>query len=95
MLTLNSSIDIAAANAVAQYRKDAKTAEDAAQLVVSRARSQDTDRDSLISSLTFRVKELEELVARQKGEIEALRLLVWPNTDGLRPGLNKAPRPPK
>lgn len=95
MLTLNTSIDLVAANAVSQYRKDARAAEEAAQLLVSRARSQDSDREMLLASLTSRVEELEDLVARQKEEIEALRLLVWPNAGGLRSKPTKAPRPPK
>ena len=95
MMSLNTSIDLAAANAVSQYRKDAQAAAEAAQLLVSRARSEDGDRDSLISSLTSRVEELEELVSRQKGEIEALRLLVWPNATGLHARTSRGPRPPK
>jgi uncharacterized protein (DUF4213/DUF364 family) len=92
MLTLNTSIDLAAANAVSQYRKDARSAEDAAHVLASRARAQDSDREALVSTLTARVEELEDLVARQKGEIEALRLLVWPNAGGMRAKPSKAPR---
>jgi uncharacterized protein (DUF4213/DUF364 family) len=95
MMSLNTSIDLAAANAVSQYRKDAQAATEAAQLLVLRARSEDGDRDALISSLTSRVEELEELVSRQKGEIEALRLLVWPNAAGLNAKIPSRPRPPK
>lgn len=95
MMSLNTSIDLAAANAVSQYRKDAQAATKAAQLLVLRARWEEGDRDTLISSLTSRVEELEELVSRQKGEIEALRLLVWTNAAGLHAKIPRGPRPPK
>jgi hypothetical protein len=65
--------------AITQYRTEALVAEEALGRIAAGGKSHEAEREYLMTWLNSRVDELESLVAKQRTEIEALRLL-WPKS---------------
>lgn len=78
MVDLNATIDNAAASAISQYRTEARTAHEAHRQLLDSMKSKDNVRENLVATLTERVRQLEELVEKQRAEIEGLRKIIWP-----------------